>query len=335
MSFLTYLQADAHRLYSAGRYGGAKNLRCATNRFQSYLAAIGKRDVSFLKLKPGLLNGFEVWLKQQGVRRNTSSAYMRSLHTSYNQAVRDGVATGAAPSAPGVNPFADVYCGVDKTVKRAVDMQTICKLQDIDIPSAIRCLYEKQGKRCHGKYFDDAQRKLALTRDLFLFSFCMRGMAFVDLAFLRKSDISGGFISYVRRKTHQRIIVRIEPMMQQIIDRWQTSGPYLFPILTEYQDEEVAYRQYQNQLTLYNRRLKILGQMLGGIHLTSYVSRHSWASAAYAEHVSIAVISQSMGHTSERTTRIYLQELDHTLIDRTNHKLLNAVFGGRKRKDYT
>lgn len=337
-TFMMYIQSEALRLSSVGRYGGAKNLRCAANRLQSYLIAIGKKDVSFQKLKPALLNNFEEWLRQQGVQRNTSSAYMRSLHASYNQAVRDGVVTvgvPSSPSAPCANPFAGVYCGVDKTAKRAVDKKTIRKLQNIDIPSAIRRLYAKQGKRCHGKYFEDAKRKLELTRDLFLFSFCMRGMAFVDLAFLRKSDVSDGFVSYFRRKTRQRIVVRIEPMMQQIIDRWQTDGPYLFPILTEHQDEVVAYRQYQNQLTLYNRRLKTLGQMLGGIHLTSYVSRHSWASTAYAEHVPLAIISQSMGHNSERTTRIYLQELDNCLIDRTNSKLLNAVFEGKNRKEDT
>lgn len=337
LSFLDYTALYAARLRQLGRYGGARNLHNATNRLKAFLVSVGKKDVSFAKLQPALVERFEAWLLQGKVCRNTSSSYMRSLHTAFNQAVKDGTARvessyGRSNLCP--NPFVNVYCGVDKTAKRAVDKSYIRSLLKLDIPSKLTRLYRNDGKRTQGKYFDNALRQLELARDLFIFSFCMRGMAFVDMAFLRKTAICDGHIHYARRKTHQRIVVRIEPMMQDILDRWQTDGAYIFPVLTEENDISRAYCQYQNQLSRYNRNLKTLGRMLGDITLTSYVSRHSWASTAHAENVPLSVISQSMGHDSERTTRIYLQELDNTVLDRCNSDLLSTVFSGKKTKNY-
>lgn len=335
MMFLQYVELDAHRLDTLGRFGGAKNLRCAARRLRSYLLSIGKKDISFPRLKPFFFGCFEDWLRQQGVLRNTSSSYMRSLHAAFNQAVREGVAANG--TAEGLsrlceNPFINVYCGVDKTAKRAVGKNSIRSIQQMDIQVRLTALYKRQGKRITGKYFESALRQLELTRDLFIFSFCMRGMAFVDMAFLRKSDIIDGHVLYARRKTQQWINVRIEPMMQEILERWHTENSYVFPLLTEEHNEAVAYQEYQNQLTLYNRRLKTIGRMLGGINLTSYVSRHSWASAAHAENIPLSIISQSMGHDSELTTRIYLQELDHKVIDNTNGQLLSVVFDGKRNR---
>lgn len=44
--------------------------------------------------------------------------------------------------------------------------------------------------------------------------------------------------------------------------------------------------------------------------LTTYVFRHAWASEAYHRGVPISIISQALGHTSEKTTRIYLAAFD-------------------------
>lgn len=333
-TFLMYLESRATSLYEMKHYSSAKNLRCAANRFRAYLTTIGKRDISFKRLQPSIITNFEEWLKLQGVQRNASSSYMRSLHAAFNQGVKE--ITAANDSSPKSfiayeNPFAQAYCGVDKTDKRAIDKSYIRIIRQLDLRKNLTELYRYLGKRTRGKYFDWTLRQLELTRDLFIFSFCTRGMAFVDLAFLRKTDIRDGHIHYARHKTRQRIAVKIEPMMKAIIKRWQGEGAYLFPLLTEEKDPDTAYLQYQNKLNIYNRNLKTISQMIGDITLTSYVSRHSWASTAHAEKVPLSIICQSMGHTSERTTRIYLQELDGTELDRSNRKLLLAVFKNRRK----
>ena len=61
------------------------------------------------------------------------------------------------------------------------------------------------------------------------------------------------------------------------------------------------------------------------LHLTTYVPRHAWASIARENGVSLSVISEGMGHTSEKTTRIYLASLSQVVMDEANHKVLSSI----------
>ena len=169
---------------------------------------------------------------------------------------------------------------------------------------------------------------LALSRDMFVFSYFARGMAFVDMAYLKKEDVGGGRITYYRHKTGQYLTLRIEPCMVTILERYGRTcpeSPYLFPILTDEQPE-LAYRQYRTGLNYHNRKLKRLGKLLGEpLPLSSYTPRHSWATAARNHDVPIAVISAGMGHSSERTTLIYLDSLDNAIIDNANEKIFKGL----------
>ena len=151
-------------------------------------------------------------------------------------------------------------------------------------------------------------------------------MAFVDIAYLRKTNLQNGMICYARRKTGQLLSVRIEPCTQRIIDRYADSdSPYVFPILTSVDTAE-AYEQYQTALNTHNRLLGRLSELLGcGCKLTSYTSRHSWATAARNHNVPISVISQGMGHTSEQTTQIYLTMLENLVIDDANKGIISGL----------
>ena len=124
-------------------------------------------------------------------------------------------------------------------------------------------------------------------------------------------------------------MVRIEPLAQSIIDRWQGEHGKLLPIITEYGDDAATYKNYRERLSQYNRHLRILGKMVGGIRLSSYVSRHTWATTAHFNNVPLSVISQGLGHHSEATTQIYLQELDHSVIDKANGLLLDRIFSNK------
>ena len=172
----------------------------------------------------------------------------------------------------------------------------------------------------------EAGTPLSLCRDMFIFSYCSCGMAFVDIAYLKKSNLQNGMICYARRKTGQLLSVRIEPSIQRIIDRYISSNsPYIFPILTSL-DAAEAYEQYKVALNTHNRLLGRLSEMLGcDCKLTSYTSRHSWATAARNHNVPISVISQGMGHTSEQTTQIYLTMLENSVIDDANKGIIGEL----------
>jgi integrase len=149
-------------------------------------------------------------------------------------------------------------------------------------------------------------------------------MSFIDMAHLRKMDKKGGIISYRRHKTGQQLVVKVEQCAQEIIDRYHDeTSSYLLPIITGDGDER---HQYRNALHSINNRLKEIGKMIGSpIKLTTYVGRHSWASAAKSNNIPISVISESMGHENERTTQIYLASIDTSVIDDANAKILSFL----------
>ncbi|MCR5334896.1 MAG: site-specific integrase [Bacteroidaceae bacterium] len=313
-SFLAFLFSEAGRQKQNGHISLSNNYTSAGHSFSRFLGTSNRTDIPFRYITPILMSDYEAWLQTNGLCRNTTSFYIRALQSVYNKAVRQGIVQDC-------QPFCTTYRGVARTVKRAIDATDVCQLSKLDIRHALlTCGYG------HGRRLDNMQHQLEFARDIFIFCFCARGLTFVDLAHMRKSDITGSQLVYVRRKTKQRIEVQIEPMMQAVIDRWPSKTDYLLPILTKTGNPHTVYHQYRYALGRYNASLDTLGSMLGGLKLTSYVSRHSWASAARQHHVPLSVISQSMGHDSEKTTEIYLKSLECNVINKTNHDLLNSVF---------
>lgn len=297
---LAYGDRLIKRLIVKGRLGSARNLSCTLSSFSAFL---GGKDIPFSLLNELLVGEYADWLSRRGLIPNSSSFYMRNLRSVYNKAVLE---EGISQSFP----FQNVYTGISKTAKRSVSEETVIRLKELD-------LSEKPG--------------LCLARDLFLFSYCTRGMCFVDIAYLRQRNIINGYICYTRRKTGQRLSVRIEPCVQEIINRYRVavSGTsYLFPILRS-EDEKISYNQYQTGLRYYNKQLKKLASLLQeNLVLTSYTSRHTWATIARKHNVPVSVISDGMGHTSEKTTLIYLSSIDTSIIDRANEELVSSLYRG-------
>lgn len=166
---------------------------------------------------------------------------------------------------------------------------------------------------------------LDFARDIFLMSFYLRGMSFVDMAFLRKSDLSDGYVTYRRRKTGQLLTIAWTPEMAQILEKYPPNPTsYLLPIIRRAGKNE--RNMYHNMSYTINRRLKAIANMADiRMPLTLYVARHSWASAAKAKGIPLSVISQGMGHDSESTTQIYLASLDTAVIDSANALIIASL----------
>ena len=113
--------------------------------------------------------------------------------------------------------------------------------------------------------------------------------------------------------------------MQEIIDKYDTGNtPYLLPIIKDTNLDE--RRQYKNAAHLVNDKLRKLGEKLElAIPLTTYVARHGWASIAKSKNIPLSIISEAMGHDSEKTTRIYLASLDTSAVDKANSQILKAL----------
>lgn len=292
---LDYMRTQIEQLRATNRLGTAKNYKKTMCSFGEFL---GDVRLPLSALTEQVITDYNSFLIQRGLVRNSVSFYMRVLRAIYNKAVRQKLIEQQ-------HPFTEVYTGIDRTRKRAVSESIIVQLHRLELETGT---------------------PLALCRDIFIFSYCTRGMAFVDIAYLKKSNLQNGMICYARRKTGQLLSVRIEQSIQRIIDRYiDSDSPYVFPILNSL-DANEAYEQYQVALNTHNRLLGRLSEMLGcGCKLTSYTSRHSWATAARNHNVPISVISQGMGHTSEQTTHIYLTMLENSVIDDANKGIISGL----------
>ncbi len=166
---------------------------------------------------------------------------------------------------------------------------------------------------------------LDYARDMFLFSFYLRGISFIDLAYLRKKDLANGYITYIRKKTGQQLTIRWERSMQEIVDKYpENPTQYLLPIITRQDGTE--RKQYLNKILFVNRKLKQITKLSKIFTpLTMYVSRHSWASIAKSKNVPLSVISEGMGHDNEETTRIYLATIQTNQIDDANSRILKEL----------
>ena len=272
-----FVHAQAESMYKEGRYATARHYEQAAARLLEYLE---EQDVPFQRLNAATVEGFNAHLRAKGLRPNTLSFYNRNLRVLLNRA-RPGWGTAL---------FKTVFTGNDRTLKRAIPVGTVREL----------------------KAKASLKAGVQLARDLFLFSLYACGISFVDLVYLKPENVQDGHLVYTRRKTGRQILVKLTPAMQGILARYapQSRG-YLFPFLDDHLPPVQNYGRYCSALTLYNRRLKRLG-----LSLTSYVARHTWASVAYREVGSpVPVISAALGHSSERTTRIYLAGLDHRKVE--------------------
>ncbi len=299
MSIQSYMRELIDFLHQCGRIGTAKNYERTLRSFSRFAGG----DTPLSDVTERTIGEYSAYLQRGGIVRNTVSFYMRIMRAVYNKAVRGGLVAQSFP-------FQNVYTGVDRTRKRAVGENAIIGLHSLNLRGNAR---------------------MALARDIFIFSYGTRGMSFVDIAYLKRSDIRDGYISYTRRKTGQTVSVRVEPCVHRIIRKYEdTAGnpTYVFPILTS-QDPVESYRQYRAAINTYNNRLRKLSSMLAeGCHLSSYTARHSWATVARKHMAPIEVISAGLGHTSERTTRIYLASLESAAVDSVNRAILSAFGQG-------
>lgn len=289
--------------YMDGLIAGLKvNGRLRTS--ETYRAAL----VSFMKFREGqdisldcltrqTVEAYEGWLKRGGRSLNTVSFYMRILRAVYKRGIDEGLTEDR-------HIFSKVYTGVEKTVKRAIPIRAIRRIMSMDFTQ---------------------RPDLEYARDMFILSFMLRGMSFVDMANIKSTSLHNGILSYRRKKTNQLLTIRWTEEMQRIVDRYQGKcSPYLLPIVRN--QEAITFYAIRNAGYKINKGLKEIGEKIGlGIPLTMYVARHSWATAAKAKGVPIGVISEGLGHDSERTTQIYLASLDGRAIDRVNGMLLKEL----------
>ena len=302
LKVLTFMKQVANGLQMEGNFGTAHVYRSSLNAIIAYR---GKSDFVFSEVTSEWLKGFEVHLRNRGCSWNTVSTYMRTFRAVYNRAVDPR----KAPYVPYL--FRSVYTGTRGEHKRA--------LSDDDMKKVFVNLSRKPG----------VSLPVRQAQELFILMFLLRGMPFVDLAYLRKSDLRDNVITYRRRKTGRSLSVTLTSEAMILIKKYMNrdpSSPYLFSFLKGSEGTKEAYREYQLALRSFNQRLMLLGELIGlGDKLSSYTARHTWATTAYYCEIHPGIISEAMGHSSITVTETYLKPFQDKKIDEANKQVLEFV----------
>ena len=260
-------------------------------------------DIPFSAIDVSWLNKYEKWLRSKGNKETTMSLMFRTLRSAYNKAIK------AKCARKSDYPFDEYKINKfdTKTQKRAIAKTEVLKFtKEVD----------NIGKRQY----------VQLSKDIFIFSYLCGGINFTDIANLTKANITNGRIHYIRQKTGKLIKLGISEEAIQIIKKYESeSKGYLFPILNANIHKTPLQKQNRihKMLGKINKNLKLIAAQLNvDANMTTYVARHSFASVLKKSGVSIALISEALGHSDLSTTQVYLDSFDNEQIDAAMQNLL-------------
>lgn len=294
--------ADNKKIGNSGIYKTVKN---SLFKFRK------SNQLHFSDISLSFLNKYESFLYGEGLKGNGISLYMRTLRAAYNKAIAQKVVDiRLYPFHNLTNPNGYRISDLETaTVKRAIKQEDIRNIEKIETKP----------------YSSKHDSKL-----YFMFSFYCRGINFSDMALLKPENLQSGRIVYTRAKTRNRKVFSVEIMdpVKEIIeyfDRHPFKSNYLFPILdeTRFKTDKQIKTRIQTMLKKVNSDLKDLGSEAKiKTPITTYVARHSWATIMRNKGASDAVISEGLGHEDEKTTKIYLENFENSVLDEANRKLL-------------
>lgn len=256
-------------------------------------------NIYFSDMDVDWLKKYETWLRKSDLKDNTIGIRFRTLRAVYNLAIDINIVKAE------YYPFKSYKVSKlhEETIKRALTKDDIFRIINYKTKSAY----------------------MMLSIDLFTFSYLMGGINFVDIAYLQRSNMIDNRIVYSRRKTGKLIKLPLHTKAINLIDKYKKNdNPYLFPILSSFHktDQQKANRVHK-VISKVNKNLKMIGEELKiPVKLTTYVARHSYATVLKRAGVSTSIISESLGHSSEKVTQIYLDSFENSQIDAALENLL-------------
>jgi len=306
-SILEYAQGKLKRLKEAKKEGYAKAITTSLNKVLRYSE---KNDLLFAEIDLNFLKGFSAYCIGRGNKPNSISAYLRPIKTLFREAIQEGVIPNE------LNPFPKFQIPKAKnTRKRSL------RLEDIN---AMRNLNLKLGS-AHWN-----------ARNYFLFMFNNMGMNLIDIAKLKKNQITGakyrkgkiveGRLEYSRSKNGRQYSIKLTQESLDILNFYdlneKSDSDFVFPI--GYEESEKGVSRYNTNRKRINRRIRDLGNRIGiKENISSYYARHSWATIAKRKMIPVSVISEGLGHSDSRTTQIYLDSFDDDILDDANDQIVS------------
>ena len=231
------------------------------------LKTTGQKDILFEDLSEDFISGFSRYIMEDcGLSRSTAWVY----HIPIKHLAAVALSRGLIKN----NPFAMYHLAPNVKERSFLTENELRKMMDIHLKG----------------------RVLNLARDLFVLS-CWTGLSFVDMKNLKKDSL-------VEHKEELWIVSR----------RKKTNKPFQIKVLEPAAAILKKYgKKYKGQLffrigcyNYLNVKLKEIAQMCGiNKKLSFHCARHTFATMAINNGMSIESVSQILGHSSIKTTQIY------------------------------
>lgn len=290
--YLTYIQnlKKENRIRYAGMFEVS---------YSSFIKFNKHLDIPFSDIDVAWLKKYEMWMKEQTLSISTISTRIRHLRAVFNFAIAEHAIKNDC------YPFHTYKVSKlnRRTAKRAISKKDVLKIMKCQGNTPMECL----------------------AIDIFVFSYLNAGINFIDIAKLKHSNIIGNQLIYNREKTKKLINVPLQQQAIEIITKYKNDkSPYLFPVLTPFHKTEIQIaNRLHKVLAKINKHLKEIGKKLKlPIPLTTYVARHSYATVLKRAGVSTSIISESLGHSSEKITQVYLDSFNNEQINEAMKNLL-------------
>lgn len=256
-------------------------------------------NIYFVDIDVPWLKRYETWLRKHGLSGNTIKGRFVDIRTMYNIAVDENLVKVEH------YPFRKFKISKlqQETAKRAITKEDVTRIME----------YKTKNKL------------VQFAIDIFTFSYIMGGINFVDIASLTKENIMDNRLVYIRQKTKKLIQLPLQDKALELIGKYHDDdNPHLFPILLAYhKTEQQRFNRVHKVIVNVNKRLKKVGKELElPITLTTYVARHSHATILKKAGVATSIISESLGHSSEKVTQIYLDSFGNEQMDDAMKNLL-------------
>lgn len=261
----------------------------------------GTKKINFRDINHETLIDFVVYLESRGNTKATIGIRLRTIRANFNKAISSGIIAKA------LYPFKDFKISKFKSSRT----KQILTIKEIEFFKSHECQNNQE----------------EFAQDMFLFSFYARGINYIDILLLKKSNVTGDHIDYERSKTGERVSFDINSEIKRLIEKYQAPKDSIY--LMDIADGDRADPQYvknkvKNDLTRkVNQGLKSIMEVNNSNkHITFYCARHSFATALKFANVSVEIIREALGHRDIKSTISYLATLPDIKLDKEINNVL-------------
>jgi len=298
LTFNEYAAQVIQEFKEVKRTGNAVVYQTAVNRLEQFC---GHSKLKFTDVNFTLLDSFSRHLTVKGLKPNSIGNYFRSIRAIYNRAIKAKLVDRS------YYPFMEISIKTARTAKRAITIDDLAKLSKLELLP-----YSKEWH----------------ARNYFFLSFNLIGISFTDLLYLKPENLTKGRVVYRRRKTKKEYNIKLTAMAQRLLHCYQHTGKYLLPVLSARieEDSTESKKVIQQFIKTTNKWLSRAGKQIDVENLTTYVSRHTWATTAKRLGYSNELIAEALGHEyGNKITNIYLDSFEQSVVDEVNEQIVKFI----------